>query len=121
MAKGPIDGCKNDPSFAVVTVFGLNLIKIPDFVGTFLPCRTRQYHQYHLYFLHCCLPIFLQEWRSLLDLDNDPELFISFLEQFPFTVSDMNTFLPYTTNLNNSLRRIIAVNRLRILLWKILL
>ncbi|CAK8678317.1 unnamed protein product [Clavelina lepadiformis] len=62
----------------------------------------------HVYILTINKLALPEEWETLLELDGDPELFVRYLQHFPFTVNDMKRFLPYTTNLDSSIRRIIA-------------
>nr|CAB3264343.1 NTPase KAP family P-loop domain-containing protein 1-like [Phallusia mammillata] len=50
----------------------------------------------------------VKTWRDFLELDADPEIFGQFLSAFPLTVGDLKEFLPYTTNLDRSIRRIVA-------------
>nr|XP_002125032.1 NTPase KAP family P-loop domain-containing protein 1-like [Ciona intestinalis] len=49
-----------------------------------------------------------ENWRSLLELDGDPETFVQMLKTFRFTIDQMNSFLPITTDLNRSIRGIIC-------------
>ncbi|XP_066287412.1 kinase D-interacting substrate of 220 kDa B-like [Branchiostoma lanceolatum] len=52
-----------------------------------------------------------EEWSHLNPLDDDPEMFELFLTFAPFTVEDMEDLLPYTVNLDLSIRQTIGYAR----------
>uniref|UniRef100_H3AI06 NTPase, KAP family P-loop domain containing 1 n=1 Tax=Latimeria chalumnae TaxID=7897 RepID=H3AI06_LATCH len=51
------------------------------------------------------LYVLKKDTGKLLELDGDPELFQKILKDFQFTVENANNFLPWTVNLDRSLKR----------------